>query len=525
MGYPEAKPEAATQRNGRHPNRQPPARRAVPNMVVVMAGLVTACTAETSAYNGLEIADSVGIRIVVADGSLHEEDFPAVRLDKVDTIGVGLDQDPYQFTYIRGAVLTRNGILVADQLSREIRYFDWQGLFLASLGGEGEGPGEFKDLTWIQRREDGTLSAWDGTASRLTSIVIGDSTLSVLSTRSLNVVPWEAQPMGVVGVDRLLLVGAGSDRPPLVPGRVNGGEMVVGVASADMLPGMQRLATVPGRPAYFSNDSRIVQVPFTVLPEYVTGTDVVWIGDGGNGVIRKVDTYGGQAKVILRLPSQGLVTEHEIAEFIESDLARHPAEERLQRRRLLNQIPMPKELPAFDRLRLDDGHRLWVGGYSSGSSSFTPWHAFDSGGCPVARVDIPARFRVLAIGYGRMAVRARDRLGVERVLLYQLGPPIPGAEGSGSWTPPPPTLACDPISHSHSETACALFHDDVGCGPRPASRSPDPHPRHPRRNDPVEVAVHALSLDPEARPRPWERKDALVLQEVGVVPADSHNPQ
>lgn len=396
-------------------------------MIVVMVGFLAGCTAEIPTYEHLKITDSAGVRIVVADGVLDERGFPAIQLpDKVDTIGAGLEEDVYQFTHIRGVVLTGNGVLVADQLSREIRYFDRQGSFLASLGGEGEGPGEFEELTWMRRREDGILVAWDGKASRLTSIIIGDSTLSFLSSHPLNVIPWKAQAMGVVGVDRLLLVGPGPDSPAPVLGRVNSGELVVGVASEEILPEMHRLATVPSRPAYFSKDSRIVQVPFTVLPDYVVGSEFVWLGNGWNGEIRKVH-LDGTVRTILRFPPRGPVTDDDVAKFMESDIESHPARERSQRRRLLNQVPMPKNLPAFDRLILDDGERLWVGGYSSGSSSFAPWHIFDSDGCPIARVVIPARFRVLAIGHGRIAVSARDRLGVERVLLYALAEE-PGAE-------------------------------------------------------------------------------------------------
>ena len=134
---------------------------------------------------GLEVADSAGVRIVVVHDSLREEYFPAVVLrERVDTIGVGLGEDSYQFSYVLGAVLTRGGIQVADQPSREIRRFDGRGSFLASVGGEGEGPGEFESLSWIQQGPGGLLFAWDGRASRLTRIAIGDSALSSTASGS-----------------------------------------------------------------------------------------------------------------------------------------------------------------------------------------------------------------------------------------------------------------------------------------------------------------------------------------------------
>ncbi len=167
-----------------------------------MMGLVSGCRPPAT-HQALEVTDSAGVRIVVAHDSLRAEHFPAVRLlEMVDTIGVGVGDEPYQFSYLRGAVLTSGGILVGDQLSREIRYFDGRGRFLASLGREGEGPGEFANLSWIQRGPDGIL----------------------------------------------------------------------------------------------------------VLPDVAVGLESVWLGSGVNREIRNVD-LDGRVRVILRLPSQGLVTD------------------------------------------------------------------------------------------------------------------------------------------------------------------------------------------------------------------------
>lgn len=384
-----------------------------------MLSLASACT-QPATNQSLEITDSLGVRIVVAHDSLRTEHFPFLRLlARVDTIGVGFGEEPYQFSYIRGAVVTSEGVLVADQASREIRYFDGQGRFLTSLGGEGEGPGEFASLSWMQRGGEGIVFAWDGNKSSLTTIAIAGSSLSFMSRRRLNVVPWNAEPRGIVGAGRVLLVGPGPGAPSPVPGRVNGGEMVVGVASEEMLPEMHRLAVVPSRPAYLSNDMRMVPVPFTVLPAVAVGVESVWLGTGVNREIRKVD-LDGRVRVILRLPSMGVVTDPDVARFIESDLEDYEHEERPRRRQLLNEIPLPDKLPAFNRLKLDDHQQLWVGGYNAGASPVTTWHVFDRDGCPVGRIVMPAGLRILTIGYGRIAGETRDELGVRRVLIYRL---------------------------------------------------------------------------------------------------------
>ncbi len=407
------------------------ARRSTP--VALLAVLVAACqdhppvTADAPPTDeGIFVTDSSGVR-VIAYGALHEDHFPRVRLlEGVDTIGVDFGEEAYHFSHIRGAVVTDESIVVADQLSREIRMFDGEGRFVTGLGAEGEGPGEFEAISWIQGGLDGNLFVWDGQGYRLTSIAVGgDSALTVLSSRRLSIVPWEAQPMGVLTDGRIMLVGSGPDRASPSLGKVNGGEMLVGLANAEMLPKMDRLGTVPSQPVYFSNDSRIVRVPFTVLPDYYAiGLDDVWIGSGTRREIRKFD-LDGRLRVVLRLPPQGAVTDRDIEEFIRMDLAAYPENERPLRRNLLSEIPMPNELPAFDRIILDGRGRLWVGAFNSASSAAVPWHGFDQHGCPVGRVVPPAGVHMLAVGRNRIAGEVRDDLGVPRLVVFRFLEPSP----------------------------------------------------------------------------------------------------
>ena len=116
----------------------------------------------------------------------------------------------------------------------------------------------------------------------------------------------------------------------------------------------------------------------------------------------------------------GLVTDQDVTRFIESDLQDYEQDERPRRRQLLNEIPVPKELPAFNRVMLDGRQQLWVGGFNSGASPMTPWHVFDRDGCPVGHVAMPVGLQVLAIGHGAIVGGIRDDLGVRRVVIYRL---------------------------------------------------------------------------------------------------------
>lgn len=88
--------------------------------------------------------DSAGVEIVTSDPlnsdarcTLSEE--PAVSIGSLE------GDDPYLFYFLRGANRLSDGsIAVMDNGTGEIRIFSAQGEHLRSMGGKGEGPGEFR---------------------------------------------------------------------------------------------------------------------------------------------------------------------------------------------------------------------------------------------------------------------------------------------------------------------------------------------------------------------------------------------
>ena len=72
-------------------------------------------------------------------------------------------------------------IWVADSQSREVRIFGPDGEHIRTLGGEGEGPGEFRSLSRIVEGADGTFSVVDPSLARHT---VFDSSGALVETRS-----------------------------------------------------------------------------------------------------------------------------------------------------------------------------------------------------------------------------------------------------------------------------------------------------------------------------------------------------
>ncbi|MGD2120113.1 MAG: hypothetical protein PVJ76_00140 [Gemmatimonadota bacterium] len=83
-------------------------------------------------------------------------------------IGVREGEEPYQLHRARGSVLLEDGrVVVLNGGSQELRYYDPEGRFLKSVGGLGEGPGEFRDPANLRKTADGNLQVWDRSLMRV----------------------------------------------------------------------------------------------------------------------------------------------------------------------------------------------------------------------------------------------------------------------------------------------------------------------------------------------------------------------
>jgi len=116
---------------------------------------------------------------------------------------LGLDDEDVsqQFSRVRGAFLLADGrIVVAAAGVRELQYFGPTGEHLHTAGGEGDGPGEFRDLTSVVRLGADTLAVYDRRARRLTVL---DEEGALAETYDLREIPSQY---------RLELLGKAGDR-------------------------------------------------------------------------------------------------------------------------------------------------------------------------------------------------------------------------------------------------------------------------------------------------------------------------
>ncbi len=97
-------------------------------------------------------------------------------------IGVREGEDAYQLHRVHGSVLLEDGqVVVLNGGSQELRFFDSEGRFLHSVGGRGEGPGEFRSPAGLRRAADGGFQVWDQSLLRVSNFA-EDGTFQDLQT-------------------------------------------------------------------------------------------------------------------------------------------------------------------------------------------------------------------------------------------------------------------------------------------------------------------------------------------------------
>lgn len=388
---------------------------------VTVAGS-TACGAGATDQPGSVTRDSAGVTIV-------ENRLPAWgpgaewRLSDEPVLRIGVtDGDPaYQFFRVWNVRRTRDGgILVANDGTREIRLFDGDGRFQLSLGGPGDGPGEFRQLSAVEPLGGDTLLVFDVQLRRLTAVTLTTGEVvwtapleghgrmprgrpAMLSDRTF-VLGWMQQ----LGLQQ---VGVGGARP---------GETVRSDATVFRyaLDGAvtDTIGTFPGsEEAVVSEDGRVStrMAPFARGLAYAAGEGVIYIGTQDDYEVAVHAAPGGLSRVIRWTGPDLAVTDQAVDE-----LAERTGWESMRT------MPRPPARAAYGDLVVDAGRNLWVSHFRvHGRLWPEAWEVFDAHDRWLGQVAVPEGLRIFEIGDDWVLGTWHDDLGVEYVHLYGLDKP------------------------------------------------------------------------------------------------------
>ena len=353
----------------------------------------------------------------------------------------GLEEQ--QFYQIRGATRLSTGVLVVlDGASRELRAFSPDGTHLWTAGGPGDGPGEMRAPTRLERLPGDILQVQDGLSRiryRPDGSLIADELLPVAELQAFGqFYAWDCPVPGFVGDLVLACSGGGFDarQVPRETGPWRGETELAllpwnldSIAPLGMflteearaLPPEERLALPEGITVIGGTGLGYASPPMSRKGLFAVGG---WprrlaVGDSWGDSVRVFDLAVDSALPGVTIPIRHLrrpATADEVAAAWEAAAARSVGSPE----HLTEHLPAPDSIPNVADLVVDDLGMVWVGSYQVDPTAARLYHVYDSEGPFLARVTMPAGVEVLGIGADHVLGVTRDDLEVERIVLLDL---------------------------------------------------------------------------------------------------------
>ena len=394
--------------------------------LALVAVLSIACAGSGGEGPAHTVRDSAGVRIV-------ENARPAWKPGKawaLDStllvIGVSDSGAGQQLHRVTGAVRLGDATLVvADGGSQQLFRYDHRGSFLGAMGRPGDGPGEFRSVTWLGRMAADSLIVWDRGLNRVT-IFSPTGEFARNYPPKLSNSPMFLEVKGGLDGRRLLFTrGAsyiptggvpGVQRQPMTAWIVDSAGMEI--ASVGPFAG-ETVTIQQGRQA---GTITRMPVPYGATALFASGGDAVHIVDTDAFAVR---TYSpdGRLRAISRRPHEPRrVQPEDVKALIDAEMENLPPIQAVRdgMRASYERITPAPNLPAIHAIRVDSEANVWVRSGASSRDTTATWDIFDREGRWQGTLPLPAAMDILEIGPDYAIVRDRDDLGVERVRVLRL---------------------------------------------------------------------------------------------------------
>jgi hypothetical protein len=388
-------------------------------LVVAPVWLALACTGADAGPAAVE-RDSAGVHIVENPVALADRPLWTVAPEPAVEIGTLEGDEAYQLSGVNGlARLSGGRIVVANNASHEIRFFDAAGTHLRSVGREGEGPGEFRGLGLLRVLPGDTIAVHDWNLSRMSYF---DSVGTFVRSFAFDVIGVSPMPIGHFAdggwlAGRSFLFAPGGDGSDIV-------QDTVPFLVFDRNGGLRDSIGTLLQPEFYvrsqAGNAFAMSLPFGRITETVVVGDRFFAGQNGRFEITRY-TVAGTADLVIRLErSPAAITAQDLDRYKAERLADTRPDFRQQAERNLAEMPYPSTFPVFADLAADPDGNLWVLDYPRPGDDRRFWTVFSPEGHALGRVETPPGLQVLDIGRDYVLGVWRDDLDVEHVRLHTL---------------------------------------------------------------------------------------------------------
>lgn len=400
-------------------------------MVGLRMAMVSAVAATSWACGGSGVADrsdqvlrrdSAGVEIVtnlVDPGAL-----PVLGVAEEPEVVIAPEEgDSVVLHRVPTALWLPDGrIVVASRGSYRVYVFGGDGSLLRSLGGEGEGPGELRDVQSVIPRGADSVTVYDPSLRRMTVFALDGSVGRTVDPSSL--VPpsvWSRMHglpdgyvlVGEAGLARQPRPGPYREEAPSYRLTIEGDS----VGSYGQFPGLESVQA----------EALMGPLPFGAMLHSGTRGDRLVIGTAEGPEIAEYGLDGRLVRLVRWPDVDRRVDDEDMADFVESNVATLPEGRREAMRERVAALPHPPRRPAYHGLVVTDDGEIWVGDYPGAAEVLSQeagperrWLVIDADGVTRRVIRTPAGFRPMAVREGRILGVHADELGVESIRVWLL---------------------------------------------------------------------------------------------------------
>lgn len=337
----------------------------------------------------------------------------SIASEPATTIGTEGNPPAEFFHVVGGCRLSDGRIAVANGGSSEIRVFDATGRHVVSMGGPGNGPGEFGDLAALFCHAD-TLVAFDQSNERVSAFTPGGDLIRSLNLRYTTGSASLPILEGVFADGTLL-----ESRLSLVPANVQAGVVTRTVTLYDLAWSGEERAVTEARREEHASSLGIVPLPFSVPPAFAAAGASVWILLPQAGRLARF-ARAGDSIGVLNLGAGVAVSDSLKHAYRDWRLANARGPFRKRVSELVSTMPFPGRMPAYSRLLVDAAGILWLQRYRPLDDGPIRWDVFDSTGTRRTELGVPDQLRILDIGFDYVLGTSLSDVGVSQVRIYEL---------------------------------------------------------------------------------------------------------
>ena len=397
--------------------------------------LALCCVASSAAAQAAR--DSAGIRIIDSAKPLWAPGREWRLSEKpILDIGGGTGAGHELGRIVDAMTLSDGRVVVADHSTLQIKFYDTSGRHLQSVGGRGQGPGEFTDFHEITRLAGDTIAV---EMARMATILAPSGAF----VRNVRFGPF---PAGALQIPLVAVLGRfdngtavvmdfpqGERRPAGAQRWVDSSALfLVDRAGAVMRPLGKAPVVV-----FVAGSTRPSPLDFGPDAPHASSGRAIYLGFTDQYAIRVYDSDWKLERIIRRAWTPRRLTGREIDTYVDGWMqmwSKKTGPEREAERKEMRENAYPDFLPAYSAILATPTGEIWVrepdltgapGCWCLAGLSTVPskWSVFDAGGRWLGDVAMPPRVIPLEIGADYVLGRTRDTDDVPHAVMYRLEKP------------------------------------------------------------------------------------------------------